>query len=44
MNTLGGWSDAGVFAGKHVPYTVMLGWAGGGTLNDLWAPSWAATV
>lgn len=43
-NTLGDWSDAGAFAGKGVPYTVMLGWAGGGNLRDLWDPAWAAGV
>ena len=46
MNTLGGWSDNDLFAGKGTPYTVMLGLAGygGGRVDDFWADDWVDEV
>jgi agarase len=46
VNTLGGWSDDGLFAGKGVPYTAMFGFAGygGGRVADFWDPGWATSV
>ncbi|MFN8019072.1 MAG: hypothetical protein U0P45_13250 [Acidimicrobiales bacterium] len=48
INTLGGWSDTGLFAGRKVPYTVMLGLAGHsaptGRVADFWDPAWVSSV
>ena len=46
INTLGGWSDDELFAGRGVPYTVMLGFAGysGGRVADYWDPGWVRDV
>ncbi|MCB1039384.1 MAG: hypothetical protein KDA94_07640 [Acidimicrobiales bacterium] len=45
-NTLGGWSDNDLFAGRGVPYTVLFGFAGygGGRVDDFWDPAWADGV
>ncbi len=47
INTLGGWSDTGLFAGR-VPYTVTLSLAGQdfgtGRMADVWSPAWVSDV
>lgn len=48
VNTLGGWSTLGLFAGKGIPYTILFGFAGQdfgtGNMSDFWEPGWVAGV
>ena len=48
INTLGGWSDIGLFDGRGVPYTVTLSLAGQnsgtGRMADFWSPGWVSSV
>ncbi len=48
INTLGGWSDVGLFNGRGVAYTVILNLAGQdfatGKMSDFWSPAWVSGV
>jgi len=48
VNSLGGWSDVGLFDGRGVPYTITLALSGQnsgtGRMDDFWSPGWVSSV